>query len=398
MTPRARKVGAGAALVVALGVIAFWAAHRFRVEDGLALSGTIEGVQVDVSAKIPGRITELLVREGQTVERGRVLVRLAADELTAEARRSEGALVAVQAQLRDLVAGARVEEIQEAEARAARADAQLSDLLAGSRQQEIEQARANLRTAQATREWTERDLRRAQELYGKELVAAQEVDRARQAFEVAAASEVSARERLDLVALGPREHEVAAARADLRATRERVQLLKAGPRPDAVEAARAQVAQAEAAITLARARLAEATIAAPIDGVVLRKNLEAGETANPGVPIVTLLDTRDLWLRAYVPETEIGRVRVGQSATITVDAYPGRGFSGVISEISSEAEFTPKNVQTKKERVNLVFRVKIAAKNTDGVLKPGMPADAVLHVMDMAPPPRTPKPPDGRRR
>jgi HlyD family secretion protein len=377
------KVGAVATLLVAaLALAAPWALSRFRTDDGLALSGTIEGTQVDVSAKITGRIAELLVREGQTVERGRVIVRLAADELAAEARRADGALAAAQAQLRDLLAGARTEEIREAQARAARAEAQLADLLAGSRQQEIEQARAALRNARATREWTERDFRRAQELYGKELVAQQEVDRARQAYEVAAANEVSARERLDLVGVGPREHEVAAARAELRAATERVQLLKAGPRPDAVVAARAQVTQAEAAITLARARLAEATIEAPIDGVVLRKNLEAGETANPGVPIVTLLDPRVIWLRAYVPETDIGRVRLGQAATISVDAYPGRAFAGVISEIASEAEFTPRNVQTKKERVNLVFRVKVSATNPDGVLKPGMPADAVLHVTD----------------
>ena len=307
-----------------------------------------------------------------------MIIRLADDELVAEARRAEGALAAAQAQLRDLLAGSRREEIQEAEARAARADAQLRDLLAGARQQEIEQARAGLRNAQATREWTQRDFRRAEELFKKDLIAAQEVDRARQGFEVAAANEQSARERLDLVSVGPREYEVAAARAELRAARERVQLLKAGPRADAVTAARAQVAQAEAAITMARARLAEATIVAPIDGVVLRKNLEAGETANPGVPIVTLLDTGNIWLRAYVPETEIGRVRVGQPAALTIDAYPGRRFPGVISEISSEAEFTPKNVQTKKERVNLVFRMKIAVKNADGVLKPGMPADAVI--------------------
>jgi HlyD family secretion protein len=113
---------------------------------------------------------------------------------------------------------------------------------------------------------------------------------------------------------------------------------------------------------------------------VLRKNLEAGETANPGVPIVTLLDPRELWLRAYVAETDIGRVRVGQPASISVDAYPGRAFPGVISEIASEAEYTPRNVQTKKERVNLVFRVKITASNPDGVLKPGMPADAVVDM------------------
>jgi HlyD family secretion protein len=378
VTRRRLILGFTAALVVAGTLAAAWAWRHGGADDALALSGTIEGTQVDVSAKIPGRIAELTVREGDRVERGRVLVRLDAEELTAEAKRAEGALAAAQAQVRDLVAGARPEEIKEAEARAARAEAQLADLLAGARRQELEQARAAVRNAEATRVWTERDFRRAEELFGKHLIAAQEVDRARQAYEVATANEVTARERLDLVGVGPREHEVIAARAELRAARERVQLLKAGPRPDAVAAARAQVAQAEAAITLARARLAEATIAAPIDGVVLRKNLEAGETANPGVPIVTLLDPGDIWLRAYVPETEIGRVRVGQPATITVDAYPGRGFPGTISEVASEAEFTPKNVQTKKERVNLVFRIKIAARNPDGVLKPGMPADAVL--------------------
>ena len=380
MTRRTLLLGLAATVVVATVVAAVWTFRHLDADEGLALSGTVEGTQVDVSAKVTGRIAELAAREGERVERGRVLVRLAADELAAEARRAEGALSAAQAQLRDLLAGARPEEIHEAEARAARADAQLADLLAGARRQEIEQARAALRNAQATREWTARDFRRAEELFDKQLIAAQEVDRARQAFEVATANEVSARERLDLVSVGPREHEIAAARAEVRAARERVQLLKAGPRPDAVAAARAQVAQAEAAITLARARLAEATIAAPIGGVVLRKNLEAGETANPGVAIVTLLDPRDIWLRAYVPETDIGRIRVGQAATITVDAYPGRRFPGEISEIASEAEFTPKNVQTKKERVNLVFRVKIAAKNPDGVLKPGMPADAVLHT------------------
>lgn len=379
MTRRRLILTLAATLAVVVGaVVTSWAVRHFTPEDVLALSGTVEGLQVDVSAKIMGRIAELTVREGDRVERARVIARLAADELLAEMSRAEGSLAAAQAQLRDLLAGARPEEIQEAEARATRADAQLKDLLAGARQQEIEQARAGLRNAQATREWTQRDFRRAEELFRKDLIAAQEVDRARQAFEVAAANEVSARERLDLVSVGPREHEVAAARAELRAARERVRLLRAGPRPDAVAAARAQVAQAGAAITMARARLAEATIVAPIDGVVLRKNLEAGETANPGVSILTLLDTGNIWLRAFVPETEIGRVRVGQPATITVDAYPNRRFAGAISEIASEAEFTPKNVQTKKERVNLVFRVKIAAKNPDGVLKPGMPADAVL--------------------
>ena len=381
MTPRALKLGAAVALVVTLGLTTAWALRHFKPDEArLPLSGTIEGIQVDVSTKIMGRIAGLLVREGDPVRRGQLLVRFDADELRGEMRRAEAAVASAEAQLRDLVAGARPQEIREAEEQAARAEARLADLLAGSRQQEIEQARANLRNTQATREWTGSDFRRITDLFAKELVAAQEVDRARQAHEVAAANEASARERLDLVSAGPREHEVAAARADVRAVRERVMLLRAGARPDAVAAARGQASQAEAALTVARTRFAEATIASPIDGVVLRKNLEAGETATPGVPILTLLDTHDLWLRAFVPETDIGRVRVGQRATINIDADPGRAFPGTVSEISSEAEFTPKNVQTKKERVNLVFRIKIAVPGAEGVLKPGMPADAVVHV------------------
>jgi HlyD family secretion protein len=325
---KALRLAALAALAVAIALVATWAVRGLNGDTGaLSVTGTVEATQVDPSAKITGRVVELLVREGQPVERGQLLARLDDTELAAEVRRAEAAL--------------------------ATAEAQLRDLLAGPRQQEIEQARAALRNATVTREWTERELRRVRELFGKDLVAAQEVDRARQAYEVAVANEVAARERLALVEAGPRPHEV--------------------------EAARARVAEARAALTLAQARLAEARLVSPITGLVLRKNVEVGETVNPGVSILTLMDPRDLWVRAYVPEIDIGRVKLGQEARITVDAYPGRAFAGTVSEIASEAEFTPKNVQTRKERVNLVFRIKIAVRNPDGVLKPGMPADAEIH-------------------
>lgn len=374
---RGRTLTAAAALAIAASLAVTWVVQRLPGEDSaVTVAGTIEGLQVDVSAKIPGRIAELAVKQGDQVRRGQLLVRLESRDLAAELSRSEAAARAAEATLRDLEAGSRPEEIHEAEARAARAQAQLDDLLAGSRAQELEQARAAVRNAAATREWTEKDFQRIRELYAKELVAAQEVDRARQAYEVAVANEQSARERLSLLEAGPRRHEVQAARHELEAARERVRLLRAGPRAHAVEAARAQAGEARAAASVARARLAEADIFSPLTGVVLRKNMEAGETATPGVSIVTLLDPTDIWLRAYVPETDVGRLRVGQPAAISVDAYPGRDFPGTITEISSEAEFTPKNVQTKKERVNLVFRVRIAVRNPEGVLKPGLPADA----------------------
>src|SRR5262249_58339733 len=124
----------------------------------------------------------------------------------------------------------------------------------------------------------------------------------------------------------------------------------------------------------AQRRVREAMVVSPIDGVVLRKNLEAGETANPGVPILTLVNPRDVWLRAYVPETEVGRLKVGDAAKLRVDAFPDRVFTGRLTEIGSGAEYTPTHVQTKKERVNLVFRLKIQIDNPQGILQPRPPA------------------------
>ncbi len=379
MPSRAYKVAAAAALVVTVGLAATWASRRLgETPAGVSVTGTIEATQVDISPRITARIVELTVREGLPVGRGQLLVRLDDQQLTAELRRAEATLRASEAQLRDLRAGARPQEIQEAEATAARADAQLADLRAGSRRQEIEQARAAVDNATATRVWTARDYDRTKELFGRDLVAAQEVDRMRQATEVAVANEKSAREKLALLEAGAREYEIEAARQAARAARERLQLLRAGPRLEAVAAAEAQVAEARAATALGRARLDETRLTSPIAGLVLRKNMEVGETASPGASILTLMDPSDVWLRAYVSETEVARLKIGQPASISVDAFPGRRFEGAISEIASEAEFTPKNVQTKKERVNLVFRIKIAAKNPAGLLKPGMPADGEI--------------------
>lgn len=313
-------------VVVALSVAAAWAGRHLGGGAAVPVSvtGTIEATQVDVSVKITGRILERLVKEGDKVSRGQLLVRLDDSELAADARRQDAALRSAQATLRDLQKGARP--------------------------QEIEDARAAVSSTEATRSMTEREYQRTEQLFRQNLIAAQDVDRARQAYEVAKAQERSAREKLGLVL--------------------------EGSRPDQIDAARWQVTQAESALAQAQSRLREAQVVSPIDGVVLRKNLEAGETANPGVPILTLVNPKDVWLRAYVPETEVGRLKVGDTATLRVDAFPNRVFTGKLIEIGSEAEYTPRNVQTKKERVNLVFRIKIQIDNPEGVLKPGLPADA----------------------
>ena len=313
-------------LIAALFVAAAWAGRQLGTGNGapVSVTGTIEATQVDVSVKITGRILERLVNEGDKVTRGQPLVRLDDSELAADVRRLEAGLRSAQATLRDLEKGARP--------------------------QEIEDARAAVSSAEATRSMTEREFQRTDQLFKQNLIAAQDVDRARQAFDVARAQERSAREKLAL--------------------------LLEGSRPDQIDAARWQVSQAESALVQAQSRLREAMVVSPIDGVVLRKNLEAGETANPGVPILTLVNPRDVWLRADVPETEVGRLKVGDAAKLRVDAFPDRVFTGRLTEIGSEAEYTPRNVQTKKERVNLVFRIKIQIDNPQGILKPGLPADA----------------------
>jgi HlyD family secretion protein len=164
----------------------------------------------------------------------------------------------------------------------------------------------------------------------------------------------------------------------VREAEQRLKLLKAGPRPDAVRQARARVDGSTAGRALAETRLKQAVLTAPMNGLVLAKHAEPGEMLSAGTPVVTVARMDEVWLRGYVPEADVGRVSIGQRARVTADAWPGRVLEGRVSFIAGEAEFTPKNVQTEKERVKLVYRIKITLPNSKGELKPGMPVDAVI--------------------
>jgi HlyD family secretion protein len=169
-----------------------------------------------------------------------------------------------------------------------------------------------------------------------------------------------------------------ASAAAVREAEQRLKLSKAGPRPDAVRQSRARVDASAAGRALAETRLSQAVLTSPMTGVVLSKHAEPGEMLSAGAPVVTVARMDEVWLRGYIPETELGRVKLGQQARVSIDTWPGRVFEGRVSFISPEAEFTPKNVQTEKERVKLVYRIKITLPNPKAELKPGMPADAVL--------------------
>jgi HlyD family secretion protein len=154
--------------------------------------------------------------------------------------------------------------------------------------------------------------------------------------------------------------------------------VQARVQPEAITLGQAKVTQAEASAALVKATIDKLSIRAPISGTVTAQVVHPGEVAQPGQTLLTLVDLSQVKLAVFVPAGQIGRVRLGQGAVVTVDAYPARAFSGVVSHINDQAEFTPKNVQTPEERARTVFRVEIALENPGGALKPGMPADAVL--------------------
>jgi len=292
--------------------------------DLLSVSGNIEVTDVEVSFKLPGWVESRPASEGQFIEIGDPVAQLDSTELNEEvlARRAE--LAAYQAEL--------------------------SALLAGSRPEEIAEAQATVRLAQAELNRLKLDYDRAKKLLTSKTISQEQYDSAVAAYEVGQARRQQARERLKLVEKGPRQEEI--------------------------DRARARVEQVSQSVALAETRLGYASLKAPISGVVLSENVEAGEYVVPGVPIVTIGDLVNSWLRAYVNEPDLGRVKVGQPVCVSTDTYADRVYAGTVSFISSQAEFTPKNVQTAEERVKLVYRIKIEIPNPDMELKPGMPADA----------------------
>jgi HlyD family secretion protein len=409
---------------MALGVIALillgwegWRVYEQRATAGrLFASGSIEATQVEVSPKIAGRVTKLLVREGDQVRAAQVLAEMEPQESQAQVDQARAAVVAAQAKAGQ-AQQALVTQQQVTSAQVAQAEAQVgaaetrvpqTELIVTWQDRTIREsiasARAQLSAAQgqvgAARSATAKarqDLRRAKELLAQGAVAEQQVDAAQTAYDAAVAQEQSARDavtqaRAALANAHANEMQVAIKRQDVQAARQELDqaraALKNAQSGYAVIAQRQQdLAAAQAALAQARANLrylelvaAHNIITAPADGVVLTKNIEAGEVVAAGAAIYTLVNPQDIWLRVFIPENQIGRVRLGQGARVTIDTFPGRVFTGRVDEISTRAEFTPGNVQTKEDRVKLVFGVKIRLENRDNSLKPGMPADAEILV------------------
>jgi HlyD family secretion protein len=317
-----------ALLVTASGYLYVRSAGDRPADHQLRIAGNIEAHESMVSFKVQGRIVELPVQEGQYVKQGDLLAKLDDDDYRQQ--------VAVD------------------EATVQTREAELDLAVAGSRVQEIQAAKQSLIDAQADLDLKRAEFRRRESLLAEQGVAREDVENARTLMKRAQATYERVRQTYEQIAEGTRKEEIAVRRANLRLAQEHLQM--------------------------SRVQLGYTRLSAPVSGVVLVRQAELGEVVAPGTPVVTIADVDHLWMRGYVNETDLGRVRWNQSATLRTDTYPDKTYQGRVSFISSQAEFTPKSVETYKERVTLVYRIKIDLANPNHELKPGMPAEAVIDV------------------
>jgi multidrug resistance efflux pump len=365
-----------AALVVAAGIwiIAAWAARRGRSD----YSGTVETREIQIGSKVGGRVTEVAVEEGQTVKAGTTLVRFECDELKAQHTQAQAAVEQARADLDRMERGNRPEEIEQAEATAKASQAALESARNGPRKQEIEQAQADYAAANAEAANAEIFFKRMEKLAATDTISKQQFDDARDKRKAAGQRAESAKQRLALLQAGTRPEDVHAAEARYKQAQAAAVLAHKGFRREDIEAARGRVAEAQGHVAELDARLREAELTAPADAVIEVVSVRPGSLVSAGRIVITMLETSQLWVKVYVPETELAHVRVGQRARVSVDGAERQTFDGHVGQIASQAEFLPRNVQTKSDREHQVFGVKVYVDNSQQMLKSGMAAQVHL--------------------
>ncbi|MBI2820858.1 MAG: HlyD family efflux transporter periplasmic adaptor subunit [Acidobacteria bacterium] len=389
-----KRVVAGVILVVTVaGGVLFYRRLNRPEESRIVFSGNIELTEVSIAFKIPGKLVDLAVGEGDPVRKGQVIARLDQDQLLQQRERARALVASAESQLEQLFTAIQYQRettralVEQRQAEVRQAEARLRDLLAGSRPQEVEQARAAVRRARAEYETARADWERAEKLYRSEDISASQYDQFKNRNESATALLKQAEEQLALVLEGPRREQVEAARADVARGRAALQLaesshLELKRKEQEVPTRRAEIARARADLGVIDAQLLDTVASSPIDGIVLVKAAEVGEVLAAGTAVVTVGDLDHPWLRGYINETDLGRVKPGAEAKVMTDSFRGKVYRGRVSFIASQAEFTPKQIQTPEERVKLVYRVKVDIANPAHELKLNMPADAEI-VMGM---------------
>jgi len=387
----------GIALVALIGGgVWWWTQQQTQATRGLAGSGTIEATQVQIGPEVSGRVVQVMAKESQAVKAGEVLFRLDDSMLSVQRSQAETVVNTARAQRDQLLAGARPQQLDAArasisttQAMLSGAQAELDRLLAGASNDQVAAARLQLATAQARARLARdtydnvvngRGTGQAFGVMGTGLGLPEEQMRVQ--VEAANSQVVAAQERLNKVLSGATSDEiksaearVAGAQAQLKAAQAQYELLKAGPSREQVSAADATVAQAEATLKVLDAQADKLAVHAPAEGTILVSNVHVGEFVSAGASAFVLGKLKTLQITVYLPEDTYGRVKVNQTAKMTVDSYPGVSFDATVVRIADQAEFTPRNVQTVQGRSTTVYALKLDVPNPEGKLKPGMPAD-----------------------
>jgi len=383
----------------------------------LTATGFIEAEEVSIVSEVSGRVAEVLADEADPVGAGEVVVVLNDALLLADRAQAEAAVTVAEANLADLLAGPTQDEVDSAQAAIDEAQASLSGAQAASGQAwqtannprdiEVQISQAELETQNALAALKNAQVELDRIDYRLEFLKSQdedeqdhtaidyaEIERNAIVAQLAAAQAqydgalrkleaLRAQRERPLAQIAQAQNasaQIPVAEAQVTLAQAQYDLLVADPMPEQIAIAQAQIDLAQAQVALIDARLNQLSLVAPIDGVITTRAIAVGETAQPGVSLMTIANLRTLKLVVYIPATEIGYVQIGAPVTIEVDAYPNAKFPGEVVNIGREAEFTPQNVQTEEDRVNLVFAVEIRIDNEDGRLKPGMPADATIDV------------------
>ena len=375
-------------LLIGTGLFVYRGQQNVR-QGELFYSGTVEATQSHLSFQTGGRIVRVAVREGEAAAKDQLLAELDPAEFRTrieQARANLDRSLKGQEQAETLL---RVyekslpAEVARAEAGVRALDSQLDELRAGSRTQDVERAKQGMQSAASVTEDAKKNLARYENLFRKGTISEKELDAVRLRYDTALREYERGRETYDLAREGSRaetirtgEARVAEGQAVLTQARSNLPRVDAAKRE--VEAGRAAVAATRAALDQAAIQMDYAQLKAPGPGIITSRNVEPGEVVTPGREVLTLSSLATVDLKIFVDETEIGKVKPGQKAEVRIDTFPDKTFAGTVTFISPEGEFTPKIIQTKKERVKLVYLVKISIPNPRFELKSGMPADAWL--------------------
>ncbi len=378
-------------LLAAVGGYFAWSRMQSGDDGLLRLSGNIEFKKVDIAFKTAGKLLELSVDEGASVTKGTVIARLDREQMSRIRERDSSAVLSAESQLLQLQTGIRYQkEMMTAElalraSELRQAQAKLQELLDGARPQELAQAKSALEDLRGLREQASKELERAKKLIAKEDISQNQFDQTQTRFASLSAQVATAEQRLALIVEGPRKTDIEAARAAVARVEAAMRMteaqrLEVRRREEDLAARRADISRAKSGVSVIDSQLDDTVATAPIDGVVLVKSADPGEVLAAGTPIVTLGDIDHPWLRGYVPQSKLGQVKLGMGVAVHSDSYPGKTYLGKISFIASEAEFTPKQIQTTEERVKLVYRIKVDLENPGRELKLNMPVDGVIDL------------------